>query len=316
MGYAVMFPGQGSQFVGMGADLFERRPDLLGDAADEVLGWSLRRVCLEGPEDRLTATEHAQPALFALAYALWAELEPHLGAPPVAAAGHSLGEYTALTAAGVFSYRDALALVAERGRAMADAAAVEPSGMAALIGADVATATEIVERRTGLGGRLAVANVNAPGQVVVAGGADDLAWLAEHGRELGVRRVVPLKVAGAFHSEFMAPAAARLEQALAGVDVAEPRFDVYSNVTARPHEPGRIREMLVRQVVSPVRFAETLTHMAEGGIGVFIHVGPGDVTAGLARRTVKGATVLTVSDLAGIEPIGEALSTMAASGGD
>lgn len=316
MGYAVMFPGQGSQFVGMGVDLFERRPDLLGDVADEVLGWSLRRVCLEGPEESLTATEHAQPALFALAYALWSELEPHLPEPPAAATGHSLGEYTALAAAGVFSYLDALRLVAERGRAMAEAAAAAPSGMAALIGADPVAAAEIANRRHRLGGHLSVANINAPGQVVVAGSHEDLAWLAEHGRELGVRRVVPLKVAGAFHSEFMAPAAARLEAALAGVEIGEPRFPVYSNVTAQPHQLRQIKELLVRQVVSPVRFADTLTDMATRGIGTFVHVGPGEVTAGLARRTVADARVATVSDLAGIGPIAEALSTMASAGGD
>ncbi len=316
MGIAVMFPGQGSQFVGMGADLFERRPDLLGDVADEILGWSLRDVCLEGPEETLTATDRAQPALFALGYALWTELRARLPLTPSAAVGHSLGEYTALTAAGVFSYTDALAVVAERGRAMAEAAAAAPSGMAAVIGADRALADEVAARRRGEGGRLWVANVNAPGQIVMAGGEEDLRWLGDHARDLGLRRVIPLKVAGAFHSEFMAPAAARVAAALEGVEIHEPRFPVYSNVTARPHDPDRIRELLVAQVVSPVLFADTLAEMAARGIGTFVHVGPGDVTAGLARRSVEGARVVTVSETSGIQPAVEALSTMAALGGD
>ncbi len=316
MGFALMFPGQGSQFVGMGADVFERRPDLLGDLADEILGWSLRETCLEGPEDVLTSTDRAQPALFAVGYALWAELESELGCVPEAAVGHSLGEYTALTAAGVFSYADALAVVAERGRAMAEAAAAAPSGMAALLGADRALAEEVVSRRRAEGGRLWVANVNAPGQIVVAGAEDDLRWLTDHGRELGLRRVIPLKVAGAFHSEFMAPAARRVAAALEKVELGEARFPVYANVTGRPHRPAEIREMLVRQVVSPVLFADTLEEMARQGVDTFVHVGPGDVTAGLAKRTVKEARVLAVSDVAGIPPAVEALSTMSAPRGD
>src|SRR5690606_15639753 len=148
---AVLFPGQGSQHVGMGGDLFEARPDLLGERADEILGWSLRDMCLDGPEEELTRTEHAQPALFALSYALWAEVAG-LVPRPAAAAGHSLGEYTALTAAGILEYDTALGVVAERGRAMQAAADVEPSGMAALLGADVETAEAIVEARVAEGG--------------------------------------------------------------------------------------------------------------------------------------------------------------------
>src|SRR5688572_23390509 len=153
MTFAVLLPGQGSQFVGMGADLFEARPDLLGDAADEVLGFSLREVCLEGPEERLTRTEHAQPALFALSYALWEELSKQFP-PPAAAAGHSLGEYTALVAAGMLSYRDALSVVAERGRAMAAASDANPSSMAAVIGVDLEAVEAACSVRRSEGGSL------------------------------------------------------------------------------------------------------------------------------------------------------------------
>lgn len=309
MPYAVLFPGQGSQFVGMGADLFESRGDLLGKRTDDIVGFNLKAVCLSGPESELTRTEHAQPALFSLSYALWEELSP-LVPPPAAAAGHSLGEYTALAAAGVFDYNTALSVVAARGRAMAAAADAAPSTMAAVIGADSETLEGICSERRDSGGELWVANINSPGQVVVAGSVEDVGWLEAEGRSLGLRRVVPLSVAGAFHSPFMAPAADSLRQALEPVAPGEGTFDVYSNTTARPVATNDVIEALVAQVVSPVRFSESLEAMAETGIDTFVHVGPGDVTAGLAKRTVKGSNILTVSTLADVPEVADALSTM------
>lgn len=308
--YAVLFPGQGSQFVGMGAELFDARPDLLGERADQLLGWSLRRLCLEGPKEALVRTEHAQPALFCLSYVLWLELAAQLSAPPAAAAGHSLGEYTALTAAGVLGFEEALSVVAARGRAMAQAADAEPSGMMALMGVDPQRAEEIARMRREEGGQLVVANLNAPGQVVMAGGVSDLDWLGAHGQRLGLRRMVRLAVAGAFHSPFMAPAARQVAMALRGLRPRAPRFPVYANVSAQPVEEDRVVATLVDQVCSPVRFHQSLAAMAEGGVKVFVHVGPGKVTAGLARRTVRSAKVLVVNDLAGAARAAESLSSM------
>lgn len=310
MSFAVLFPGQGSQFVGMGEGLFDERPDLLGERADEILGWSLREMCLHGPEEELTRTEHAQPALFALGYALWDTFADRTDEEPASAAGHSLGEYTALTAAGVFDYESALGLVAARGRAMAEAADREPSGMAALIGVDEELAESIAQQRRDMRGRLEVANVNAPGQIVVAGGEADLNWLSENGSELGARRVIPLTVAGAFHSSFMEPASAAVGSALENVVVSEPRFPVWSNTTARPHERLRIPELLTRQVVSTVRFRESLEGMAGEGIATFVHIGPGDVTAGMARRTVEAAEVIVISEIDDVPTARQALGTM------
>ncbi|MEX1125484.1 MAG: ACP S-malonyltransferase [Acidimicrobiia bacterium] len=310
MSVGILFPGQGSQHVGMGRDLFEARPDLLGERADRALGFSLRSMCLDGPENELTRTEHAQPALFALSFALWDVFATETGITPAGAAGHSLGEYTALTAAGVFDYDAALSVVARRGQAMAEAADLAPSGMAALLGADEAEAEMICAGRREIGGRLEVANINAPGQVVVAGGSADIEWLVENARELGVRRAIPLKVSGAFHSTFMESAAAVVAMALEKLEPREPAFPVWANTTARPHKADTVAELLARQVVSPVRFSDSLEDMAAAGIDTFIHVGPGEVTAGLARRTVEGARVLVVS---GIEDIGaavEAIGTM------
>jgi [acyl-carrier-protein] S-malonyltransferase len=178
------------------------------------------------------------------------------------------------------------------------AASAASSGMAALIGADLDAAEAVCAARAAMGGRLSVANINAPGQVVVAGGEDDLAWLADHAVEHGIRRAIPLKVAGAFHSPFMAPAAEELAGALAATSFAAARFPVYANATARPMTDPQ--HQLAEQLATPVRFAETLRRMADDGVEAFVHVGPGDVTAGLVKRTVPDAPVAVVSTIESI----------------
>ena len=308
-GYALLFPGQGSQAVGMGADLFASRPGLAATAA-RILGWDLESLCRAGPEAELTRTEHAQPALFTVGVVLAEALAARVRRPPGGAAGHSLGEYTALAAAGSLSFETGLRLVAARGRAMAAAAAAAPSGMAALLGAELEAAEALAAARRARGGRLWVANVNAPGQVVLAGGMPDLAWAEAHARDHGVRRVVPLKVAGAFHSPFMAPAAADLAAAMAGVSFGPCRFPVWANTSAAPHQ-GDPAPRLLRQLTSPVRFAESLRAMAEAGIRRFVHLGPGDVTAGLARRSVEGAETFVVSRLDEVDAVAAALDASA-----
>ncbi|MDE0171292.1 MAG: ACP S-malonyltransferase [bacterium] len=297
----MLFPGQGSQYVGMGAELFDARPDLLTGVADRVLGWSLREVCLTGPEELLTSTDRAQPSLYALAFALWMELAERVGHPPIAAAGHSLGEYTALAASGAFSFDEGLRLVAARATAMAEAVRQAPSGMAAVLGAAEDKAEEVAAARRAEGGRLWVANLNAPGQVVLGGGLEDIDWLVGHGRRLGIRRVVKLNVAGAFHTPLMASAVPRLSGALEQIEMKIPAFRVWANVTATPFDTDQARRLLGRQVVAPVLFGASLRAMHEAGAEVFVHVGPGDVTAGLARRAVRGCRVLVVSSISQAE---------------
>jgi [acyl-carrier-protein] S-malonyltransferase len=190
---------------------------------------------------------------------------------------------------------------------MGKAADLEESGMAALLGAGYEMAEEMCRARREQGGRLQVANVNAPGQVVVAGSRGDLDWLAANAADFGARRVVPLNVAGAFHTSYMAPAQGELARALDATRLAEPAFPVWSNTTAKPHLSGEIGQTLTRQLVEPVLFSDSLADMASEEIDTFLHVGPGDVTAGLARRTVEGAKVLAVSGLDDIRSAMEAV---------
>lgn len=306
MKYAVLFPGQGSQAVGMCADVRAQRPDLFGDAVNDLLGWDLNELIEHGPQERLTETQHAQPALYATSYGLYDEFASLVSTPPSAAAGHSLGEYTALAAAGAVSYLDGLALVAKRGEAMAACAASQSSGMAALLGTDRDHAEALSQQRRADGGQLYVANLNAPGQVVVAGGSEDIAWLVEHARDLGVRRAVALDVAGGFHSPFMVEAASALDEALRATEFAPPRFDVYANATAHPTTD--VQQTLSDQLTATVRFDETLTGLAENGITTFVHVGPGDVTAGFAKRTVEGAEVKVVATIEQARLVADELS--------
>ncbi|MGI9667914.1 MAG: ACP S-malonyltransferase [Acidimicrobiia bacterium] len=305
MKYAVLFPGQGSQSVGMCPDIRTDRPRVFEEAS-EILGWDLAALIENGPEDVLTETQHAQPALFVTSFALWSEFSGVVDGGPVAFAGHSLGEYTALTAAEALSFDSGLALVAERGLAMAEAGSTDGSGMAALLGADEETAERIASERRAAGGKLYVANINAPGQIVVAGGTEDLAWLSENARDLGVRRAVILNVAAGFHSPFMQPARDRLSVALNDATFDDPQAAVFANATAAvTHDP---RATLDEQLTAPVRFAASLQNMHEAGVEGFVHIGPGDVTAGLAKRSVPDATVYTVSTLVEARTVAEELS--------
>lgn len=308
MTYAILFPGQGIQQVGMGEDLFDEHPDLLGSLANEILGWSLRDVCLNGPEEELLRTDHLQPAIFALSYVLWEELEPLMAEPPAAAAGHSLGEYTALAAAGVFDFATGLELVAARGRAMAEAAAREKSGMVAVLGIDDGAAEEAAMARRADGGRLWVANFNGPGQVVLAGGIHDLEWLEAHVRDYGGRRVIPLNVAGAFHTPFMDTAVGALAEALDRVTMAPAKFPVWTNLSAEPVADHRTA--LLQQVVAPVRFTQTLAGMGDAGVHVFLHIGPGNVTATMAKRTVPDSEVHSFSHVVDVEEAAQRIGAL------
>jgi [acyl-carrier-protein] S-malonyltransferase len=306
----ILCPGQGAQAEGMGrawanaspeaAAVFERADALLGDR----LGGTLSRLCFEGPPERLNRTDVSQPAIFVTSIACLAGLRARWGAGPAelgpaAAAGLSLGEYTALCLAGAMTFEAALELVALRGRAMQDAAEAVPGGMLALIGADEARAAELCDRSRGAD-TLVPANFNAPGQVVISGSAAACDRAEALATATGLR-AARLPVAGAFHSPLMAPAAERLAAALEHTDIAEPRCPVLSNVTGLPHAPGpsttmpsAIRARLVEQLTSPVRWADNCRWLADHHPGAPWHeLAPGKTLAGLLRRIDRNLKVQT-----------------------
>lgn len=292
MSRALVFPGQGAQYVGMGAELAQRFPSArrLLDEADSVLGFALSDIMANGPEADVTRTDISQPAiLVASAMSLAVANEAIKPLTCAAVAGLSLGEYSALYAAGSLSFADAVRLVRLRGEAMQAAAEAVPSGMVVLIGADEAQAAKLCEAAAG-GEVLTVANLNCPGQVVVSGSRGACVRAVEMAKANGIRMAKPLAVAGAFHSPLMAPAADRLKAALAAVAFKDPQWPVYTNVTARPvTRAAEVPDLLVRQLTSPVRFADSVVAMHAAGIREFLELGPGKTLGGMISRTVKEA---------------------------
>ena len=293
-------PGQGAQKIGMAKDLAERFPEARAtlDAIDRTLGFPLTTLMFEGPEDQLTATENAQPAILAHSAAVFAVVGPRVDGA-AAAAGHSLGEYSAYVAAGALSATDAAALVRRRGELMQKAGAERPGTMAAVLG--LATAeVEAACREASSGGAVAVAaNLNGPDQTVISGDPDAVAKAGELCKARGAKRVVPLKVSGAFHSSLMAPAANQLRVALEHAAFRDPAFPVIANATAEPvRDATRARRLLADQLTAPVRWVASMERAAElagrGTAARFIEIGPGNVLAGLLRRIVPAASVTSL----------------------
>jgi [acyl-carrier-protein] S-malonyltransferase len=279
----------------MGKELAEEFPAAKArfEEADAFLRqvWEkpLSRLCWEGPAEQLTRTEFCQPALYVSSLAALAALEAELGhkLTPAAGAGLSLGEYTALAAAGALSLADGLKLVRRRGQAMEEAARARPGTMASVLGLELEPLQELFAE-TGA----QVANLNSPGQVVISGTAESVTAASAKAKEKGAKRVIPLEVGGAFHSRLMAPAAARLAEALKNLPVQPPRYPVASNVTGAYHrQAGQIGPLLVRQLTEPVQWVACVRTMAEKGINTYIEVGPGTVLKGLVRKINPEATV-------------------------
>lgn len=295
----ILCPGQGAQSVGMGKDLYAASPAAkeIFDRADQVLGFSLKDICFDGPEERLNQTDISQPALYATGIASYQAATAAGTIDPNALAGFaglSLGEYTALHLADVFSFEDGLKLVAARGRYMQQAAVASPSGMVAIIGADEAQVNQLCQQAAG-GEVLVPANLNAPGQIVVSGSAGACERLMKAAEAAGVRGT-PLKVAGAFHSPLMQPAADRMAAELERVSFQPPTKPVYSNVTAQPHgDPSSIKRLLVDQIVSPVQWERTMKMVLAVEGARFVELAPGRTLAGLAKRINRRAPVESVS---------------------
>jgi [acyl-carrier-protein] S-malonyltransferase len=286
---AFLFPGQGAQTVGMCQELCHELPAAraLFDRAGEVLGFDLKKLCLEGPADALEATDVSQPAIFVASLAALESLkqsDPAVVENCQAASGLSLGEYTALVFAGAMDFAAGLEVVKRRGQAMQAASLAAPSGMTSVLGLDEAKADELC-RRIAPYGRLWKANMLGPGNIVVSGEAAALQAIEPVATELGAMKVVSLPVAGAFHSELMKPADSQLAEVLAQTSIQSPRIPVYSNVDAQPHsDPDDIRRTLVAQVLQGVRWEESMRQMLADGFDTFYEVGPGRVLTALLKR--------------------------------
>ena len=286
---AFLFPGQGAQFVGMGRRLAESLPGVRGlyDRAGEILGYDVAKLCFEGPAEDLDSTVGSQPALFvtslAAVEALRAE-SPDVVLSCEAAAGLSLGEYTAMVFAGVMDFEAGLRLVQERGAAMQAASDVTPSGMVSVLGLERVQVEALCEKARA-GETLQIANFLCPGNIVISGTNGACERAAELAPSLGAMKAVPLAVAGGFHTEIMRPADERLAEALARVRMQKPRLPVVSNVDARPHDdPAEIRQLLIKQILRPVLWEDSIRYLQQQGFDQFYEVGPGRVLRGLLRR--------------------------------
>jgi len=303
---ALLFPGQGAQFVGMGRELDASRPEARAvfERANEILGLDLRKVCFEGPVEELTKTSWCQPAIYVHSLAALAVLrEEFSGLGFEACAGLSLGEFTALSAAGILDFEDGIKTVHRRGVLMQEACESTQGAMAAVLGAELSLVEEVC-RQTGA----QVANLNGGGQIVISGAREPVEKCAALLKERGARKVTMLKVAGAYHSHLMKPAAEKLAAWLAPIPLKKSDLTVVSNVTAKAHEFNSIKDRLVEQVTGTVRWEESVKFLAAGGIRHFVEVGPGEVLAGLMKRIDPAAKYVSFGKPEDLEKVKQFLA--------
>ena len=324
---ALLFAGQGAQAVGMGKDLADEFPSAKAwfDRANAALGYDLASICFNGPEAELTKTENAQPGIFLVSWVAFQLLKERVQSPrseaqshdsadaaldfgqgtlTCATAGLSLGEFTALTAAGAMSFEDGLRVVRQRGKFMQEACDATRGGMAAVIGLDEAPTREVCAEAG-----MVLANLNCPGQLVISGEADKIAKAVELAKAKGAKRAIPLPVAGAYHSPLMASAQPKLQAELAKMKFSSPVVPVISNVTGQPHgDAVEISARLVEQVTSSVLWEKSMRHLLAQGFTRFIELGPGTALSGFMKRIDKGAQMLNVADVASLEATIKALN--------
>ncbi|WP_379136575.1 ACP S-malonyltransferase [Paenibacillus sp. sgz500958] len=300
---AFVFPGQGAQAVGMGKDIYDAVPQsrAVFEKGDEVLGFPLSKLVFEGPDSELKQTVNTQPALLTASTAYLKAIEDK-GIKPDYVAGHSLGEYSALVAAGVLSYEDAVSLVRLRGRFMEEAVPGGSGAMAAVLGAEREALAELCSSISAAGTPVELANVNCPGQIVVSGSQAGVNSVVERVKEAGGKRAIPLEVSGPFHSSMMKEAAERLASELQNVTFHTPSVPVVVNVTAQPvTDAEEIRELLVRQVYSPVLWQDTIEWLIASGVDTFVEIGSGSVLAGLIRKIDKTVKVININSLESVQ---------------
>lgn len=306
MTFAFVFPGQGSQSVGM-LNTISERPEVRAtlEEASEALGENVAKLIAEGPAEALSLTTNTQPVMLTAAIAFYRAWLAAGGAIPKVMAGHSLGEYSALVAAGVISFKDAVPLVRFRAEAMQTAVPVGTGGMAAILGLDDATVIQVcAEASVASGGVVEAVNFNAPGQVVIAGASDAVSKACELLKAAGAKRALPLPVSAPFHSSLLQPASEKLKSYLANIDFKAPTISVINNVDVEIlHDPVAIKDALVRQAAKPVRWQETIQKMASQGITQVVECGPGKVLAGLTKRINDQVTGVPVFDEASLNEV-------------
>ena len=304
---AYVFPGQGSQSVGMGHDLYDNfdAAKAVFEQADKTLGFSLSRLCFEGPEDELRQTINAQPALVTVSYAclkVAQEVSDDKGLPsPTYVAGHSLGEYTALAAASVLDFTTTVYLARERGRLMYEAGLKQPGGMAAIIGLEEVLLAEVCQQTD-----TKIANINCPGQLVISGATENVTKATDLANARGASRAIPLQVSGAFHTPLMQPAVDGMSEILPTLTFQDPTVPIIANTTAQPLTTGeQLKKELLSQLCNSIQWQRSIEHMIDNGVSRFIEIGPGKVLAGLIRRINRDVETLNISDAETINKLGE-----------
>ncbi len=297
MNWVAMFPGQGSQKAGMGEELLNLYPDLLIDEFEETLGWSLKQTILQSEQSEITKTNIAQPYIFAISYCYGLEAFKKLGQPKIGI-GHSLGEYTALALSEFISYSDALKIISVRGDSMQKAVENSNSTMAAVLTADLKQTIDAVEALNNQGVSINISNFNDGSQIVIGGLKDDIDYLKSNPVDLNAKRVIPLDVAGAFHSKFVSSAKQEVQNIIDEVEFSEGKFDVYMNVDAKVADLATIKQRLVDQIDSSVMFYNQILNIENiASPEKWYHIGPGNVTAGMVKKSISSEGIEIINSL-------------------